>query len=86
MKLMNVNLNITDVKKGYYPTGNGYVKFLVEKTEFIKPISFVKFLPPTKVAITYYVKDNKLPGSSKEFRKDITKLLSEHFPETQVKI
>lgn len=31
--------------------------------------------------ITYYVKDNKVPGSSKDFRKDIKKLLSVGFGE-----
>ena len=80
MKKMNVSLNIMDVKKGYFPTGNGYVEFLVEKAEFIKPIEFIKFSPPTKVVITYYVKENKLPNSSKDFRKDILKLLEQHFP------
>ena len=79
-------MNILDVKKGYYPTGNGYVEFLVEKTEVIKPIEFIKFAPPTNVVITYYVKDNKLPNSSKDFRKDILKLLEQHFPETKVKL
>ena len=86
MKMMNVNLNIVDVKKGYYPTGHGYVEFLVEKTEFIKPIELIKFSPPTNVVITYYVKENKLPNSSKDFRKDILKLLEQHFPETKVKL
>lgn len=32
MKRMDVDLDIIDVKKGYYPTGNGYVKFEVKKT------------------------------------------------------
>jgi RNA 3'-terminal phosphate cyclase len=33
------------------------------------------------VVITYYTKDNKVPGSSKEFRKDIKKLLNTAFGE-----
>lgn len=65
MKMMNVNLNIVDVKKGYYPTGNGYVEFSVDPTEYVRPIEIVKFTPPTKVMITYYVKDKKLPNESK---------------------
>ena len=36
---------------------------------------------PSQVVITYNVKDNKLPGSSKEFRKDIKKLLGLGFGE-----
>lgn len=36
---------------------------------------------PEKVIITYYVKDNKLPGSSKDLRKDIKKILVNTFGE-----
>jgi hypothetical protein len=38
---------------------------------------------PTNVVITYYVKDNKLPASSKEFRKEIKRILSQAFGEDQ---
>ena len=34
---------------------------------------------PEKVVITYYVKDTKPPGSSKEFRKDVKKILEKTF-------
>ena len=33
------------------------------------------------MVITYYVKDNKVPGSSKEFRKEVKKLLERGFGE-----
>lgn len=61
MKSMGVDLTIVDIKKGYYPKGNGYIVFQVKSNEFIKPIEFVKFSPPKKVVITYYIKTDKLP-------------------------
>jgi hypothetical protein len=36
---------------------------------------------PEKVVITYYVKDTKVPGSSKEFRKDVKRVLNNAFGE-----
>lgn len=33
------------------------------------------------MVITYYVKDNKVPGSSKELRKDVKKILDQAFGE-----
>lgn len=47
----------------------------------ILPIRMVELGRPNKVVLTYYVKDNKPPGSSKELRKDIKKLLDDCFGE-----
>jgi RNA 3'-terminal phosphate cyclase len=38
MNRMGVNLHITDIKRGYYPTGKGYLQFRVDPVEYIKPI------------------------------------------------
>lgn len=65
MRQMGVELTITDIKKGYYPKGNGYIVFKVKSGDFIKPIEFTKFSPPKTVTITYYIKNDKLPNESK---------------------
>lgn len=82
---MGVNLEIIDIKPGYYPVGKGYVDVKVHKTEEIRPIRITELGKPNQVIITYYVKDNKVPGSSKDFRKNIKKLLTLAFGE-EVKI
>jgi hypothetical protein len=38
---MNINLNILDVKKGYFPIGKGYVTISVDKADKIKPFKSV---------------------------------------------
>ena len=78
---MGIRLDIVDIKPGYYPVGKGYVEIKVPKIENIQPIKMLELGKPNQVVITYYVKDNKVPGSSKEFRKDIKKLLSQAFGE-----
>ncbi len=81
--MMGVNMEITDIKKGYYPVGKGYITFKVTETEFIKPLSLLKFSPPEKCVITYYNKEKKVPASSKEFSKSIKKTLNNYFKETK---
>ena len=62
---MGVKLEIEEIKPGYFPIGKGYVDIRVPKIEQIVPIRMVELKKPTNVVITYYVKDNKVPGSSK---------------------
>lgn len=78
---MGIDLQIIDVKPGYYPVGKGYVTIRVNKCVGIKPIRIIELGKPEKVVITYYVKDTKVPGSSKDFRKDVKKILSQAFGE-----
>lgn len=78
---MGVNLEIIDIKNGYYPVGKGYVEIRIPKIEEIRPIRMVELGKPSQVIITYYVKDNKLPGSSKELRKEVKKILGLGFGE-----
>jgi len=65
LKKMGVILEIEDVKPGYFPIGKGSVDIRVPKIEEIRPIRMVELGKPSTVVITYYVKDNKVPGSSK---------------------
>lgn len=46
MRRMGVELNIVDIKKGYYPKGHGYIVFNVKAPEVIAPIDFTKFTAP----------------------------------------
>ncbi len=78
---MGVSLEIVDVKPGYYPVGKGYVVIKINKCQGIKPIKITQLGQPSKVVITYYVKDTKPPNSSKDFRKDVKKILSNAFGE-----
>lgn len=78
---MGIHLEIIDVKPGYYPVGKGYVVIRVNKCEAIRPIKITEIGRPERVVITYYVKDTKVPGSSKDFRKDVKKILSNTFGE-----
>ena len=72
---MGIKLAIEDVKPGYFPIGKGSVEIRVPKIEEIRPIKMVELSNPKKVIITYYSKENKVPGSSKQLRKDVKKLL-----------
>ena len=65
LQRMGVILEIGDVKPGYFPVGKGFVDIKVPKIEEIRPIRMVELGKPSTVVITYYVKDNKVPGSSK---------------------
>ena len=65
LQRMGVILEIGDVKSGYFPVGKGFVDIKVPKIEEIRPIRMVELGKPSTVVITYYVKDNKVPGSSK---------------------
>jgi RNA 3'-terminal phosphate cyclase len=78
---MGVHLEILDVKAGYYPVGRGHIIIRVQKKAVLHAINIVELGKPQRVVITYYVKDNKLPGSSKELRKDIKKILANTFGE-----
>ena len=62
---MGIKLAIEDVKPGYFPIGKGSVEIRVPKIEEIRPIKMVELSNPKKVIITYYSKENKVPGSSK---------------------
>lgn len=63
---MGVKLEIEDMKKGFYPTGGGYLVVKIDTTdEIIKPIEYVNFAPPDKVVISYYLKSDKLPPQAK---------------------
>lgn len=53
----------------------------VPKIEQIRAIELLVPGKPKQVVITYYVKDNKVPGSSKELRKDVKKILGQAFGE-----
>ena len=64
LQRMGVILEIVDVKPGYFPVGKGFVDIKVPKIEEIRPIRMVELGKPSPVVITYYVKDNKVPGSS----------------------
>lgn len=78
---MGIDLQILDVKPGYYPVGKGHVTIRVNKCAGIKPIKVTELGRPERVVITYYVKDTKVPGSSKDFRKDVKKILAHAFGE-----
>ena len=78
---MGIDLQILDVKPGYYPVGKGHVTIRVNKCTGIKPIKVTELGRPERVVITYYVKDTKVPGSSKDFRKDVKKILAQAFGE-----
>ena len=78
---MGIHLQIEEVKPGYFPVGKGYVDIRVPKIEEIRPIKMTELSKPKRVVITYYAKDNKVPGSSKEFRKEIKRLLDKTFGE-----
>ena len=55
-----------DVRPGYFPTGKGHVVLRVPRVQgVIQPVNIAKIGRPDRVIITYYNKDNKLPGSSK---------------------
>lgn len=86
MKRMGVELNITDIKKGYYPKGHGYILFNVRAQQKILPIELTKFSPPQKVVITYYIKTDKLPNESKDFIKEVKNILHANFPESKVEV
>ena len=63
---MGVILKIEDIKKGFYPTGGGYVTIKINtQQDIIKPIEMVDFAPPDKVVISYYLKSDKLPPNAK---------------------
>jgi RNA 3'-terminal phosphate cyclase (ATP) len=78
---MGIHLEIVDVKPGYYPVGKGYVVIRLNKCEAIQPIRMTELGKPEKVVITYYVKDTKPPGSSKDFRKEVKRILAHAFGE-----
>lgn len=47
LEKMGVFLNIEDMKKGFYPTGGGYLVVKIDtEQDLIKPIEFVHFTPP----------------------------------------
>lgn len=63
---MGVSLKVEDMKKGFYPTGGGYLIVKIDTADtIIKPIEFVNFAPPSKVVISYYLKSDKLPPQAK---------------------
>ena len=45
----------------------------------IQPLIINEVGAPEKVIITYYIKDRKPPGSSKDFSKEVKKLLCQSF-------
>lgn len=83
---MGVDLNIKEVKKGYYPKGNGFIIFNVKTTPPIKPINLVDFSPPNRVLIKYYVKGGKLPAAANNFKNEVRNILETAFPEQKVKV
>ncbi|CAM6005792.1 unnamed protein product [Sphagnum balticum] len=62
---LGINLRIGDVRPGYFPVGRGHVTIGIDKCDEIKPIKLVELGSPERVVITYYVKDQKIPASSK---------------------
>ena len=86
MKQMGVDLQFKEVKKGYYPKGNGYIVINVKTEGTIQPIKLINFSPPTNVVITYYVKGKKLPGAANNLKNEVKNILETAFPDTKVKI
>lgn len=78
---MNVDLQILDVKLGYFPVGKGHVSIRVARRGPLQPLSITQLSKPERAVITYYVKDNKLPASSKELRKEVKRILGGAFGE-----